>query len=86
MKKFMLGTAIALLLATPTLAQSGDPDLGTGNIVPPFSYEPQGAGAFAMELAPPAQLPKFRGINRYSPELCGGGSTGYNERLEDSCR
>ena len=88
MKKFMLGTAIALLLATPALAQSYDPNMGTGNIAPPFWYQPEGAGAFAMEPTPvpSAHLPQFREVNPYSPGGCGAGSIGYNEQLEQSCR
>ena len=87
MKTFMLGTAVALLLASPALAQGYNPDMGTGNVVPPLSYELQGADAFAMEPAPaPSKMPQLRGMNRYSPDLCGGGSSGYNEHLEKSCR
>jgi opacity protein-like surface antigen len=39
MKKFIIGVGLAALLATPALAQSYDPDYGTGNTNPmPPSY------------------------------------------------
>lgn len=35
MKKLLMGTALVALLASPAFAQSYDPGMGTGNIVPP---------------------------------------------------
>jgi hypothetical protein len=35
MKKILLIAALAASLASPALAQSWDPDVGSGNIVPP---------------------------------------------------
>jgi hypothetical protein len=37
MKKLLIGTALVAMLATPALAQSFDPDFGTGNIDPPVA-------------------------------------------------
>jgi hypothetical protein len=37
MKKLLIGTAFAAMLATPALAQSFDPDFGTGNVNPPIA-------------------------------------------------
>jgi hypothetical protein len=34
MKKILIGTAFVAMLATPALAQSFDPDFGTGNVNP----------------------------------------------------
>jgi hypothetical protein len=49
MKKLLLGAAFVAMLATPALAQSFDPDFGSGNINPPYhsiyggqSYDSQG--------------------------------------------
>ncbi|HEY2756240.1 MAG TPA: hypothetical protein VGJ01_10930 [Pseudolabrys sp.] len=49
MKKLLIGTAFLAMLATPALAQSFDPDFGTGNVNPPAaslyggqSYDSQG--------------------------------------------
>jgi hypothetical protein len=36
MKKLMTVAALATVLASPALAQSYDPDVGSGNIVRPF--------------------------------------------------
>jgi hypothetical protein len=36
MRKFIVAAAVAAAVASPALAQSYDPDLGSGNIVRPF--------------------------------------------------
>jgi hypothetical protein len=76
----------ASVLATPALAQSFDPDVGTGN-VQSFSYAPtaqqnakiagrqNGRDAFAM--VPQASW----NTDVYSPAETGGGSEGYNQKL-----
>jgi opacity protein-like surface antigen len=60
-KKLVLGAAVAALLAPAAFAQSYQPSLGSGNIVPPFNYEAktQNAdhGSYAYE---PAPRPKMR--------------------------
>ena len=49
MKKFMIGAGLAALLATPALAQSYNPEYGTGNAMPtpPAWSANVGGGAFA---------------------------------------
>jgi hypothetical protein len=37
MKTLLIGVALVAMLATPALAQSFDPDLGTGNVNPPLA-------------------------------------------------
>jgi hypothetical protein len=39
MKKFIIAAALASVLASPALAQSYSPDLGTGNIAPNYSAQ-----------------------------------------------
>jgi hypothetical protein len=44
MKTLIAATALAVVLASPAFAQSYDPDIGTGNIVPPVAAQaPRGA-------------------------------------------
>jgi hypothetical protein len=59
MKKLILGAALAGLLAAPALAQSYDPDYGTGNTMAmPQAWQGQTTGsAFA-----PATMDRLRGI------------------------
>jgi len=40
MKKLLTAAAIATVLASPALAQSYDPDIGTGNIAPSAYAQP----------------------------------------------
>jgi hypothetical protein len=53
MKKLITAAALATVLVSPALAQSYDPDIGSGNIAPPaYAHAPRGAyhgslGAFA---------------------------------------
>jgi len=78
--------AVAIVIASfapPAFAQSFDPEMGRGNVLP-FSYEPvathgdrarakhNGLNAFAM-------APRTRAVD--DPALNGGGSFGYNENL-----
>ena len=39
MKKFIIAATLASVLASPALAQSYSPDLGTGNIAPNYSAQ-----------------------------------------------
>lgn len=48
LKKFMLGAALAAMFAAPALAQSYDPEIGSGNIV--------GPGGGAVTAGTPAYL------------------------------
>jgi hypothetical protein len=88
----IIGIAVALAvvaLATPAIAQSFDPDNGTGNIVAtvasPKHFETRtvpeypGADAYALSAHRKAGLP---GESWGSPNTTtGGGSAGYNEML-----
>jgi hypothetical protein len=67
MKKIFLSAAVAMMFASPALAQSYDPDSGTGNVInlpalehggfatesSPYAYEPAPAATHAQ--------PEFRG-------------------------
>ena len=53
MNRFLAAVALASLVATPALAQSYDPDLGTGNIAPaPYAAAQTTEGLQAMAQAP----------------------------------
>jgi hypothetical protein len=83
-------------LASPALAQSFDPDAGTGNVIS-FGYGlriPQNAPMAARHAAPTnvarqrsalgafAMVPAISSDgNLLDPALTGGGSPGYNENL-----
>ncbi len=53
MKKYLTALALVALVASPVLAQSYDPDVGSGNIAPAPYAENTAYDAFAM--APRAQ-------------------------------
>ena len=95
--KLVLIAAIAGAgIASPALAQSFDPEAGSGNVAP-FSYAPiptpsdtffarQGSqGRIAARrngLHAFAMVPRgAAGGNANNPTLTGGGSAGYNEML-----
>lgn len=47
MKKFIAAMALATLVASPVLAQSWDPDVGSGNIVPaPYGQTQDGYSTY----------------------------------------
>jgi hypothetical protein len=86
MKKFLTSLAVLIVIATPAFAQSFDPDIGTGTVLP-FAHKPaepqndkitvrrNGLSAFAT-------VPRtFSAFNPNDPTLAGGGSLGYNEML-----
>jgi opacity protein-like surface antigen len=56
MKKLILGAALAALLVSAASAQSWQPSVGSGNIVPPYNYQAQtqntGHGSYAYQPAP----------------------------------
>lgn len=85
MKKFLTTVAVLTAVATPAFAQSFDPEIGTGNVLP-FSYRSTDHrdGKIALRdkgLNAYAAAPSVRPINPNSPEATGGGSLGYNEML-----
>ena len=47
MRSVLTTAAVLIVIVTPALAQSFDPDAGTGNIVPPVANQ-GGAGAYAQ--------------------------------------
>jgi hypothetical protein len=67
MKKLLIGAAFIAMFATPALAQSFDPDMGTGNVNPPTNslygaqrYDSGGLtsqGARSRESGPYASVP-----------------------------
>ncbi len=42
LKKMMIGAAVAALIASPALAQSFDPSVGSGNVVGPYNSPQSG--------------------------------------------
>ena len=86
MKKFLTTLAVLTAFATPAFAQSFDPDVGTGNVLP-FVHTPTAphdhkiaarqSGLHSFAMVPRAGA----AFNSDSPENAGGGSLGYNEML-----
>jgi len=86
MMKLLTTIAALTVIATPTFAQSFDPDARTGNVLP-FAHAPtahhdhkivarqSGLRSFAMVPGPGSAF------NSDSPANTGGGSLGYNEML-----
>jgi hypothetical protein len=95
--KLSLIAAIAAVgITSPALAQSFDPDAGSGNIVP-FSYVRVAAqnDTVAVRQTSHAKVARQSGLHAFAmvprgsangnsndPALTGGGSAGYNEMLE----
>ena len=96
--KLALVAAVAAMgIAAPALAQSFDPDVGTGNIVP-LSVGPattivqqnkvvahavrrHAVTARQSGSSAFAMVPAGAGGSSFSPAASGGGSIGYNEHL-----
>jgi hypothetical protein len=96
--KLALAAAVAAtVLATPALAQSFDPDAGTGNVLS-FSFAPVAAPhdrVAARETGRRRVAARRSGVNAFAmvtppgvptansndPALTGGGSLGYNQLL-----
>lgn len=88
--------AVAAVIATPAFAQSFDPEVGSGNVLP-FGHAPQVAqtGKIADRqnsrgtmtarrsgLSAFAMVPgTASGFNSSDPAVTGGGSLGYNQLL-----
>ena len=96
--KLALIAAIAAAgIASPALAQSFDPEAGSGNVVP-FGYAPSAAQNDAVTVRQPSQgkiAAHLNGLHAFAmvprgpagsgtndPSLTGGGSAGYNEMLQ----
>jgi hypothetical protein len=84
MKTYLAVAAVLTVIATPALAQSVDPEFGTGNVVQ-FRSEPAArhASTFRQDgLRARAMVPRAHETsNPNSPASTGGGSLGYNEML-----
>ena len=85
MKTILAALAVLTVLATPALAQSVDPEVGTGNVAH-FRSQPAApqAGRFRQDgLHAHAMVPRAapETFNPNSPASTGGGSVGYNEML-----
>ena len=96
--KLALIAAIAAAgIASPALAQSFDPEAGSGNVVP-FSYGPDPTPSDTVAVRPGSQgkiAARRNGLHAFAmvprgaadgnandPALTGGGSAGYNEMLQ----
>jgi hypothetical protein len=92
----VITTVVAVGIASPALAQSFDPEAGSGNVVP-FSYAPIAAqnDPVAVRQSSHANVARQNGLHAFAripggsaggnandPALTGGGSAGYNEMLE----
>jgi hypothetical protein len=64
--RFLAAMALATAIGSPALAQSYDPDLGTGNVAPaPTAYADTTPGANAFAQAPRAEVRHHRSeLNR----------------------
>jgi hypothetical protein len=89
--KLLIAAIAAVGIAAPALAQSFDPDAGTGNLIgivkaaPTTSQTIVGAptgGLHAYGMVPlAARAPAGADPAATDPAVNGGGSTGYNETL-----
>jgi hypothetical protein len=83
----LIAAVVALGVASPALAQSFDPDAGTGNVIsiggravasPTKRTAAHLQGLYDSAMVPVSQTAQ----NSNDPALTGGGSLGYNERVE----
>jgi hypothetical protein len=82
MKKLMIGTAFVAMLATPALAQSFDPDSGTGNVNPALNSIYGGQRYDAEGLTSPRHLSAGGGPYAYEPAPSARGRHSYSQREE----
>ena len=87
MKKILAAFAVTVTLGAPALAQSFDPEAGTGNVLP-FSHTSgaQKADRMAVRqggLSAYAFAPGGSAAGSFAPSATGGGSAGYNEMLRN---
>jgi hypothetical protein len=95
-KLALIAAIAAASIASPALAQSFDPEAGSGNVVP-FSYGPNPIQRDAVAVRPGSQgkiAARRNGLHAFAmvprgaegtandPALTGGGSAGYNEMLQ----
>jgi hypothetical protein len=67
MKKLLIGTAFVAMLATPALAQSYNPDYGTGNINPAANSLYGGQSYDSEGLTEQRDLSRGRDAYAYAP-------------------
>ena len=81
MKTLLNGVALVAMLATPALAQSFDPDLGTGNVNPPLASLYGGQSYDSQDLV--AQGTASRGTGPYAqvPDSSASNSTGFQSYI-----
>ena len=81
MKTLLIGVALIAMLATPALAQSFDPDLGTGNVNPPLASLYGGQRYDSHDLV--AQGTASRGTGPYAqvPDSSASSSTGFQSYI-----
>lgn len=87
MKTVIFAATLGLILVSPALAQSYNPECGTGNICSQGAAQTQGNGTKARAEEPKrvapakraAPAPSQQQADPNSPTSCGGGSSGYNE-------
>jgi hypothetical protein len=95
-KLALIAAIAAASIASPALAQSFDPEAGSGNVVP-FSYGPNPIQRDAVAVRPGSQgkiAARRNGLHAFAmvprgaavgdandPAVTGGGSAGYNEML-----
>jgi hypothetical protein len=86
-KLALIVAVVALGIASPAFAQSFDPDAGTGNVIsiggravasPTKRTAARLQGLYAFAMVPHSQA----AVDSNDPALTGGGSEGYNERVE----
>jgi opacity protein-like surface antigen len=86
-KKILAAFAVTVTLGAPALAQSFDPEAGTGNVLP-FSHTSDAHKADRMAvrqggLSAYAAVPGGAVAGSFAPSATGGGSAGYNEMLRN---
>lgn len=85
MKKILLSVAVTALLGAPALAQSYDPDLGTGNIAAPPAATVAGSESYAYaprRAAPTRALPARESTAVYAFGHYRGSDPDANVRLQ----
>ncbi len=87
MKTLLTALAALAIFASPSSAQSIDPDNGTGNVLA-FSHKPISQRHSIQPMLQPG-ADSFASVSRFQtnpnePALTGGGSVGYNENLRNN--
>lgn len=86
MKTLLIGAALVAMLATPALAQSFDPDLGTGNVNPPLASLYGGQRYDSQGLVAQGSASQGTGAYAYVPDPSASSSPGFQSYInrEDS--